>query len=106
MEGDEEENQRERIKLRVYRGYKKKLEREEYLECNKNWYGKRLLVGLRVGASKLEIEEGRHKGIPRHERTCRICGEGVEDETHFLTVCKRYEIDRDEFFKSFENERI
>ena len=81
-------------------------ERDVYLECNENWYGKRLLVGLRVGASYLEVEEGRHRGIPREERICRVCGDGVEDETHFLTVCYRYATEREEFMKCCKEERM
>ena len=29
-------------------------------------------------------------GEDREERTCRVCGEGIEDERHFLRVCTGY----------------
>jgi len=37
---------------------------------------------------KLPIETGRWTGVPRHERLCNLCNDGVGDEFHYLFYCK------------------
>ena len=39
----------------------------------------------------MEIEKGRHRDIDRLLRKCRFCPNCIEDEYHFLLVCKQYE---------------
>ena len=61
------------------------------------------LTKLRVSDHKLMIEEGRRKKprIPRELRTCNMCPNKIEDETHFLTNCPLYG-SRSKLFQEFE----
>ena len=34
------------------------------------------------------METGRYQDIPREDRICKLCKEGVEDEIHFIFNCK------------------
>ena len=52
--------------------------------------GARLLGRLRTGTNGLEVEMRRPDGIPRADRTCRVCQETLEDELHFLGECPAY----------------
>ena len=40
------------------------------------------------------IESGRHMKLPKNERICPVCREGIEDEVHFLVKCNFYEASR------------
>ena len=47
-----------------------------------------LLTKLRVCNTKLPIEQGRYKNIPRHLRHCNLCNSNtIGDEFHFLLEC-------------------
>ena len=49
------------------------------------------MARLRMGTHELMVEKGRHKNIPREQRTCPVCEQNVvEDETHFMLECTRY----------------
>ena len=45
------------------------------------------LARLRTSSHDLGIERGRYENIPRHERICKLCGSGVENEIHFVLLC-------------------
>jgi hypothetical protein len=49
---------------------------------------------LQVEAQKWEFQEADgvrvHAPVPRAERLCRLCGEGVGDELHMLADCSAY----------------
>ena len=47
-----------------------------------------MLTKLRLSNHQLMIEIGRHKKLPKEERICQICHDGIEDEIHFLIKCK------------------
>ena len=54
-------------------------------------HGTRVDIGqLRVSSHQLEIETGRAAGIPREDRICRLCRQGVECESHFICRCPHY----------------
>ncbi|KAI5054061.1 hypothetical protein GOP47_0031046 [Adiantum capillus-veneris] len=54
-------------------------------------HSSRVAIGqLRVASHRLEIEIGRHTGVPREERVCRACTEEVESEEHFVCRCRAY----------------
>ena len=38
----------------------------------------------------LEIEKGRHSGVARIDRICKICQSSIEDEYHFVFICELY----------------
>jgi hypothetical protein len=60
---------------------------------------------MRISAHKLHIETGRHKNTPRRDkRICTFCDSGsIEDETHFLIYCKKFEEIRSNFFATMED---
>ena len=63
-----------------------------------------LFCKLRVSDHELEVENGRHCGIPRSERLCKHCGV-VEDEAHFLLNCALYDdirTERDDGFSAID----
>ena len=63
-----------------------------YEFCYRNNYNSTFLARARINALKLEEQKGR--GNPNHDRTCRLCKEGMEDMVHFLIDCKELEEDR------------
>jgi hypothetical protein len=89
-------------KLKIYNTYKNELKMEEYIHDNANWRGKQILTRLRTGNSFLEIEQGRHKNIPRERRVCPVCKERTEDEKHFLVECKSYKNERRQLYYETE----
>ena len=57
-----------------------------------------------TGSNKLEIEQGRWKGLKREQRICRQCSSNqIEDEKHFLLFCIKYKAIRDDFFSKIKN---
>ena len=76
--------------LRTYRLFKQNFNFEPYLNIL-NFKQRQALTKLRIGNHRLEIELGRHKNIKAADRICKICKDGVEDETHFLVKCKKFE---------------
>lgn len=61
-------------------------------------HSSRVAIGqLRVASHRLEIETGRHSGVPREERVCRVCIEEVESEEHFVCRCRAYAQIRDRY---------
>ena len=56
------------------------------------------LSKIPLSAHSLEIENGRHFSIPVDERLCLTCNTGeIEDEQHFLSICKTYLSIRSQF---------
>ena len=45
---------------------------------------------LRTSSHNLKLEMGRRSRTPREQRLC-VCGNGVEDEEHFLVKCLLYD---------------
>ena len=73
-------------KLCLYKDCKLYYEHETYLNCLN-------VRTFRYTLSKFrsEIEVGRHHGLPRHDRLCRLCKDEVENEVHFMLQCPVYE---------------
>ena len=65
---------------------------ESYLIQVENFYDRSNLTKFRTSAHELEIELGRKKGIPRHERHCKLSMnvDLIEDEDHLLHKCDLY----------------
>ena len=58
-------------------------------------YQRSLLSHFRAGTLPLHIETGRWVNTPLEERLCRLCiDECIEDEFHFLCVCRLYQNER------------
>lgn len=78
--------------LRTYNKIKSLFLIEPYLYLVKHPKYRNAITKLRASSHTLEIERGRHT-IPKtgvHERLCASC-HSVEDESHFLMHCKRYD---------------
>ena len=62
------------------------------------------LANLRLGTTNLELEKGRHAGIPQHMRFCQICStQEVENEEHFLMACPALSTVRNTFLLNISN---
>ena len=77
-------------KLRYYNLYKYDKSSEDYLHLDLTKYQRSVFAQFRFGILPLEIEVGRYRDTPLHERTCQVCGLAVEDEIHFLLTCDKY----------------
>ena len=78
-------------KLRTYGLIKLNSGKEEYLDLIRNTKHRQYLTKFRLSNHRLMIETGRHMNLPKEERLCQVCGEGIEDEIHFLVKCKQFE---------------
>ena len=59
------------------------------------------LAKIRLSAHKLEIDRKVCKDRLREERLCKICvGNAIENETHLLWDCSKYENERNMFIHS------
>jgi hypothetical protein len=91
VQGREEDRWRvamtKKVTLESYVRVKPRLKAEWFLGEGRVWV--RRWVRLRAGASCLEVVAGRRRGVARDKRVCGWCGV-VEDERHFLDVCKRW----------------
>ena len=84
----------EMSKLSLYNLYKNSFGTEQYLLLNVPRRLRRFLAKFRTSDLNLEIVTGRHYGIERAERLCKLClrnnDNRVEDEFHFLLECPAY----------------
>jgi hypothetical protein len=51
-----------------------------------------MIAKFRCSNIKFSIETGRWNGVPKHERICNLCENGIEDEFHYLFICEKQEI--------------
>ena len=95
-------------KLRTYGKFKLVIKWEPYLDFINCAYLRKLLSKFRLSSHELEIERGRYgKSVPPEERICKLCEERqVEDEFHFLIICKKFDNIRKHLFKEIENLNI
>ena len=79
-------------KGKTYRLIKNDINYEMYLHCVKNRKHRVAMTKLRVSDHNLMIEQARRMRphIPMEQRICSLC-KTLEDETHFLLTCCRYE---------------
>ena len=93
----EERGNTGRGKLVFYSTIKREYKRELYLQMQNIKY-RNAIRNLRLSTHKLNIETGRHKGIDRDERLCKLCTlNRVETEIHFLTECPTFTDERTSF---------
>ena len=61
------------------------------------------ITKLRTSNLRLPIETGRWFNIPRHDRRCSLCKNGIGDEFHVLFVCTNPDIValRDKYVPSY-----
>jgi hypothetical protein len=92
-------------KLSDYGALHSKIAAPAYLEARVPWHlesGRRLKTQLRLGTNMLQVEQGRHMGIPHHLRICPTCHDGVEDSFHFTMRCASLEPIRQQFFQMID----
>ena len=58
-----------------------------HLLCNLDKYPRSICSQLRLGCLPIEVETGRYAKVPKAERVCKLCSEGVKNEIHFLFDC-------------------
>lgn len=92
-------------KLLFYSKIYKKFEQQEYLKFHIQKELRKQLTKLRISAHPLAIETGRYSKpkTPHNERFCKFCKDQVEDESHFLLKCPKYNILRQKYGIDNEN---
>ena len=88
-------------KLRTYKTLKLDYGTELYTKTTLNKYHRSLIAKTRLGTLPINIETGRYKKQPIHERTCPNCTQEIEDEEHFILKCPLYDKDRQAMFGTF-----
>ena len=78
-------------KLKFYSGIKTYIGFENYLDILKVSKFRHVFASFRLSCHGLEIETGRHRGIDKVNRVCKFCINCVEDEYHFMLICKVYD---------------
>jgi hypothetical protein len=94
-------------KLSTYRQVKTNFTCEDYISVVKNTNHRRALTALRISSHQLRIERGRYNRpvTPRNLRICQHCeSDEIEDESHFLLSCIKYNDLRKTLFKSISDE--
>lgn len=85
-----------------FRHFKTRIQFLGYLSSFPSKGLKSLYCRFRAGTHGLAVDTGRLNGVPRDERLCLICNEGVvEDEAHFLFRCPAYSQLRDQYSDVF-----
>ena len=91
------------IRLQVYQVIKGEFKPAKHLDLPQ-FQMRKIISKIRCSDHPLEIERGRHLNIPRVERICETCTEGViEDEEHFLLKCKIYQPLREKHHMNTDN---
>ena len=77
--------------LTLFRELNANFEISPYLKILCNWKYRTALAKLRLSSHSLNIESGRHHGVPREERKCIYCKlNDIDDEFHFTFKCPLY----------------
>ena len=78
-------------KLAIYLTFKRKFERERYLNFKIIKSHRHVLSRLKCSSHRLQIKAGRHINMLMADRLCVFCKEldtiVLEDEYHFLMLC-------------------
>ena len=90
-------------KLRTYKSFKKEFYAEKYVELNLSRCERAKMAQLRLGILPLRIETGRFRRESIEERKCYNCTNEIEDETHFLLYCPKYNSCREHLFENIIN---
>ena len=77
-------------KLRMYRELKDSMCTEPYLKQVMPKSHRSAFAQFRAGVAPLNIELGRHIGLPLDPRLCFACNKAVESEVHELIECNYY----------------
>ncbi len=81
--------------MRTYILFKNEYNTEEYVIFCRPRQDRSLLAQIRSGTLPLHVEAGRFRDTKVENRTCMICNSTeIEDEYHFVSICKEYDIFR------------
>ena len=58
----------------------------KYLDLDLPRNNTEILARFRTSNHRLPIETGRWTNIPRNQRTCNLCGDGLGDEYHYIMI--------------------
>jgi hypothetical protein len=78
-------------KMRSFKLFKEEFKTEKYLLSSLNRHEIKAIAKIRLSSHNLTIETGRYtrpKATPPEQRICPLCHTGVEDEKHFILLCK------------------
>jgi len=87
-------------KLRTYRTFKSLYGTELYVKRCLSRGQRSALAQFRCGTAPIRLETGRFENLPVEDRTCPLCQNGVESETHVLLYCPIYTDIRSEYFNT------
>ena len=94
-------------KCEHYKHFKTMLNVERYVSCNLPFYIRKAVAKFRCSNHALNIEVGRHAGIPREYRSCSYCFRNnsayyIEDEFHaFSNAACTMILDNNTYQKSY-----
>ena len=78
-------------KLYFLRSIFGKFELQKYLEFPLSKELRSILTKLRISAHSLAIETGRYNNTLKKQRFCKHCPTSVENESHFILYCCRFD---------------
>ena len=89
-------------KCEHYKHFKTMLYVERYVSCNLSFYIRKAVAKFRCSNHALNIEVGRHAGIPREYRSCSYCLRNnsayyIEDKFHAFFQCSMYDDIRQQY---------
>lgn len=87
-----------------YKIFKHRLEFETYLTSLPTKL-RHSVTRFRSRNHRLPIETGRWLNIDYNERICNLCHKKIGDEFHYLLVCDKLAIQRENFIKPFFTKR-
>ena len=91
-----------KAKLRTYLQIKHCFGSEPYVTCRLSRNQRSLVAQFRTGILPLAIEVGRFHNILEENRLCEFCDlHEIENESHFLLYCPKYEDLRISWFQIF-----
>ena len=91
-------------KLLTYSEFKKKICFENYLSANVDRSILAKFTKLRISNHRLEVEVGRYARTAKQLRLCKTCNlKAIEDEFHFICICKAYDDLRKQLFKDMSS---
>ena len=68
-----------------------KFEHQKYLEFPLSKELRSILTKLRISVHSLAIETGRYNNTLKKQRFCKHCPTSVENESHFILYCSRFD---------------
>ena len=85
-------------RLELYKNFDSVLNLEEksYISWCQDKNNRSVIAKLRSSTlSKIRIESGRYRGIPKSQRICQRCNSGsVDNEIHMLLCCQKFSMER------------